>query len=68
MHTTTRTYFVVGTYADGVVRRYHLHTTQTPEEHRAEATTGLLPFATVEVEPCDGSFTCSHPLSRRDGK
>lgn len=54
-----RTFFVVGTYADGAVRTSHV-TTPDIEAHEAYMLSGFLPYATITSTPCEDLFTCGH--------
>lgn len=59
----TETYYVVGTYADGVVRKSHVTTTSTPAQVVARVTIGFLPFQSADVMPCVGKVLdcrCDH--------
>jgi hypothetical protein len=58
------TYYLIGTYPDGVMRATHV-ATESIEEFVARRLTGFLPFASVVVHPCANIVTCQHGIGAR---
>jgi hypothetical protein len=56
---TLKTYAVIGTYSDGVTRRYHV-STENLDAHLTDRKRGLFPFAEMTAVPCSNVLTCNH--------